>query len=57
MILVGDLFDVHVFGVSPELQIRGDIEDISKTFFLFLNENLCSDPLLEPSRRIGSNDG
>ena len=26
-------------------------------FFLFLNENICCDPSLEPSRRDGSNDG
>ena len=33
----------------PELQMRGGIEDNSKIFFLFLNENICCDPLLEPS--------
>ena len=38
------------------LQIKGDIEDLSKIFFLFLNENISCDPSLEPSRRDGSND-
>ena len=33
-----------------ELQIRGDIEDNSKIFILFLNENICCDPSLEPSQ-------
>ena len=33
------------------------IEDNSKIFFLFLKENICCDPSLEPSRRDGSNDG
>ena len=42
----------------PELQIRGGIEEISKVlFFLFLNENICCDPSLEPSQQDGSNDG
>ena len=41
----------------PELQIRGDSEDNSKIFFLFLNENIFYDPSLEPSRRDGSNGG
>ena len=40
-----------------EFQIRGGIEDNSKIFFLFLNENICCDHSLEPSRRVGSNDG
>ena len=32
------------------LQIKGGIEDNSKIFFfLFLNENICCDPSLEPS--------
>ena len=30
---------------------------IQRYFFLFLKENLCCDPSLEPSRRDGSNDG
>ena len=45
---------------SPEtakLQISGEIEHNSKIFFLFLNENICCDPSLKPSRRDGSNDG
>ena len=33
-----------------ELQVRGDTEDNSKIIFLFLNENICCDPSLEPSR-------
>ena len=41
----------------PELQIRGGIEDKSKKFSLFLNENVCCDPSLEPSQQDGSNDG
>ena len=32
-----------------ELQIRGGIGDNSKIIFLFLNENTCCDPSLEPS--------
>ena len=39
------------------LQIIVGIEDNSKIFFLFLNENICFDPSLEPSRQDGSNDG
>ena len=42
---------------KPELQIRGVMRIIQKYFFLFLNENICCDPSLEPSRRDGSNDG
>ena len=35
--------------VSTELQIRGGIEDNSKTiFFLFLDENIYCDPSFEP---------
>ena len=40
-----------------ELQIRGGIDHNSKIIILFLNENLCCDPSLEPSRQDGSNDG
>ena len=36
---------------------KKDIEDNSDIFFLFLNENICCDPSLEPSRRDGSNNG
>ena len=43
--------------VNAELQINRSIEDNSKIFFLFLNENICCDPSLEPSHRDGSNDG
>ena len=32
------------------------MEDNSKTIFLFLNENVCSDPSLELSQGDGSND-
>ena len=39
-----------------ELQMRGGIDNNSKIIFL-LNENICCDPSLEPSRRDGSNDG
>ena len=31
--------------------------DLTVQFFLFLNENICCDPSLEPSHREGSNDG
>ena len=30
---------------------------IQRLYFLFLNENICCDPSLEPSQRDGSNDG
>ena len=43
--------------INTELQIRGGIEDNSKTIFLFLNKNIHCDPSLEPSRQDGSNDG
>ena len=36
---------------------EGGIDYNSEIFFLFLNENICCDPSLEPSRRDGSNDG
>ena len=39
-----------------ELQIRGTLSNNSKIFFLFLNENICCVPSLEPSRRDGSNE-
>ena len=42
---------------KAEHQIGGGIEDNSKIFFLFLNENICCDPSLEPFQRDGSNDG
>ena len=32
------------------------IEENSKIIFLFLSENICCDPSLEPSRTEGSND-
>ena len=48
------LIAAYVLGWSnsctSELQIRGGIEDNSKIFFLFLNENICCDPSLEPSQ-------
>ena len=40
-----------------ELQITGGTEDNSKIIFLFLNENICCDPSLEPSQRVGSHAG
>ena len=40
----------HMYTDIIELQIRGGIEDNSKIFFLFFNENICCDPPLEPSR-------
>ena len=40
-----------------ELKIRGGIEDNSNIIFLFLNENICCDPSLEPSRGDGSKNG
>ena len=44
--------------LRTELQITEGIKDNSKIiFFLFLVENICCDPSLEPSRRDGSNDG
>ena len=42
---------------KSNIPIRGSIEEHSKIFFLFLNENICCDPSLEPSRRDGSNEG
>ena len=36
--------------LHSQLQIRGDIEDNSKILFLFLDENVCCDPSLEPSQ-------
>ena len=54
------MFDKNLFKYKirsrAELQISRGIKD--KTFFfLFLHENICCDPSLEPSRRDGSNDG
>ena len=37
--------------------MRGGIEDNSKIILLFLNENICCDPSLEPSQGDSSNDG
>ena len=34
---------VCLLEMSTELQIRGGIEDNSRQFFLFLNENICCD--------------
>ena len=36
--------------LRSELHIKGCIEDNSKIIFLFLHENICCDPSLEPSR-------
>ena len=41
---------------SIRAQDKTGIENNSKIFFLFLKENKCCDPSLEPSRRDGSND-
>ena len=35
----------------------GVLRIIQKYFFLFLNENICCDPSLEPFLRDSSNDG
>ena len=43
--------------IPERAQVRGAIKDTSKIFFLSLNENVCCDPSLEPSRRDGSIDG
>ena len=43
--------------INSEFQIRGGIKDNSRIIFLILNENICCDPLLDTSRRDGSNDG
>ena len=40
---------------TAELLIRGDIEDILRKFFLFLNKNICCDPSLELSQQDCSN--
>ena len=43
---------------TAELHIRGGDEANSKiVFFLFLNENIRCDPLLELPRQDGSNEG
>ena len=34
---------------NTELQIRGVLRIIQREFFLFINENICYDPSLEPS--------
>ena len=41
---------------TSKLQIRGGIHDNSKIIFLFLEENICCDPSLEPSPCDGSSD-
>ena len=46
-----------VSNATSELLICRGIEDISKILFLFLNENICCDLSLEPSRCDGSNGG
>ena len=43
--------------LQSELQVRGVLRIIQRQFFLFLNENICCDPSLEPSQRDGSKDG
>ena len=46
----------QLHGIS-ELQISGVLKIIQRFFFIFLNENICCDPPLEPSHQDGSNDG
>ena len=46
-----------LIGRDIELQIRRGTENNSKIIFLFLTENKCCDPSLEPFRRDGSNGG
>ena len=53
---VGTLI-INCYRLYSELQIRGGIDDNLKVFFLFLNENICCDPSLEPSQRDGSKNG
>ena len=52
-----DCIGKNRFAHTTELQIRQITEDNSKIIFLFLNENICCDPLLEPSQRDCSNGG
>ena len=44
-------------GSTPELQIRRDVEDNSKIFFLTSQQKHMCDPALVPSWQYGSNDG
>ena len=37
--------------------LNGENVNVMLEFFLFLNENVCYDPSLEPSWRDGPNDG
>ena len=43
--------------IHAQLPIGGGIQEDSKIFFLFSNENMHCDLSLEPSRQDGSNDG
>ena len=45
------------FLLIADHQIRESFVDNSMIFFLFLNENICCDPSLEPSQWDGSTDG
>ena len=54
------VFKYHDTLVTQEINRAPDKrgnEDNSKIIFLFLNENICWDALLELSRREGSNGG
>ena len=42
---------------SQGSRYEGVLTIIQRQVFLFLNENICCDPSLEPSQRDGSNDG
>ena len=47
-----------MIGTKRELHTRSDFEtEKCEIFFLFLNENICCDYSLEPSRRDGSDEG
>ena len=43
--------------LESQLQIRRGEGILHILFFLFLIENICCDPSLEPSQRDGSNEG
>ena len=46
-----------VFNREQRSSLEGVLRIIQIYFFLFLNEKICCDPSLEPSRRDGSNNG
>ena len=45
----GDLVNYRKYPITV-LQIRGGIKDNSKIIFLIPQQNICCDPLLEPSQ-------